>query len=300
VDADERRRRLAGYAYMATGALTWGSLPVIIDRAGGHAVVLVALRMGFGAAALGVFLVLFGRADIVPPRGTRLRVAGLGVLLALNWVLFFRAVQLLGATAVLIGYLFPLLVALLAPVVVREPSGRYVLRLAAVGFAGLGTILAPQISGGRTTGAVLALGVAVAAAFLLMGARTVVARVHGPVIAFWENVVGVAVLLPWAVSLGGGDVPWAWGALIGVVHTAAAGILFFRSIGRVPAQEAGILMYLEPASAVLFVWGFQGVVPTPTDAVGGALVIAAGIGLVMASGRTGRSVAPEPGLVGPG
>lgn len=276
---------------MAIAATSWGALPVIIALADAPAPVLVAMRMGFGALALGLFLVVFGRTELVP-RSDRRLLAGIGVLLAVNWTLFFRAIQLIGATAVLIGYLFPLLAAVSAPFVLRERRERYVLPLALVGFAGLAVILAPQVTAGRTEGALLAIGVAVAATLLLLGARRAVFGVAGPVVAFWQNTTGALVLLPWALVVGlGGSVPWRWGIVLGVVHTALAGVLFFRAVGRVPAQEAGILMYLEPATAVLFAWAFDGTPPTGAEILGGALVVGAGIALVLASARSARRLA---------
>lgn len=298
--SDAVRERLVGHASMALAATSWGSLPVIIALADAPAPVLVAMRMGFGAVALGVFLAVFGRADLVPRRDKRL-VAVLGVLLAISWVLFFRAIQLIGATAVLIAYLFPLLAAVSAPWVLGERREPHVLPLAAVGFAGLAVILAPEVSGGRGLGALLAVAVALMVTLLLLGARRVVAGVPGPVVSFWQSAIGAALLLPWALVAGwGGSVPWRWGALIGVVHTAVAGVLFFRAVGRVQAQEAGILMYLEPATAVGFVWLLQGDVPSGAEAVGGVLVVGAGIGLVLASARAARDVTPDVGLIGPG
>lgn len=283
---------------MAVAATSWGSLPVIIALADAPAPVLVAMRMGFGALAMGAFLLVFGRTDIVPRRDRRL-LFGLGVLLAINWVLFFRAIQLIGAAAVLIGYLFPLLAAVSAPLVLGERRERHVLPIALVGFVGLAVILAPQISAGRTEGALLAVGVAIAATLLLLGARRAVFGVPGPVVSFWQNATGAVLLLPWALVAGwGGSVPWMWGVVMGVVHTAVAGVLFFRAVGRVPAQEAGILMYLEPATAVVFVWSFEGTAPTGAETVGGALVVGAGVALVLASARAARRLA-DAGVAGP-
>lgn len=292
------RERLRGYGYMAAAALSWGSLPVIVGRAQGSAVVLVALRMGFGAVALGAFLAARGRADILPRRG-RWLVAAMGVLLATSWVLFFAAIQRLGATAVLIGYLFPLLVALIAPILIGERRERHALPLALVGLAGVATMFAPQVGGRDALGVLFALGMAAESALLVVAARRVVQWVPGPVVAFWQNVVGVVLLAPWAVvAASGASVPWGWGALIGLVHTALAGVLFFRSVGRIPAQEAGILMYLEPVSAVWFVWAFDASLPTLWDLAGGALVVGAGIGLVVLSGRSDRRSHEALGTVG--
>lgn len=292
----ERRERLAGYGYMTLATMLWGTLPVVVVRADADASVLVGLRMGFGAAALALFGLLFVRSGILPARHRGL-IAGLGAMLAVHWAVFFRTIQLIGATAVVVTFLFPVLVALLAPVLIGERRERHVLPLAAVGLSGTALIALAERGSAGLEGTLLALANAVLAALLIIGARRAVDGVPGPVIAFWQQAIGFVVLLPWIGAVAStASVPWAWGVLIGVVHTALGAVLFFRSIGRVPAQEAGVLMYVEPASAVLFVWAVDGSAPALTDVVGGLLVLGAGVALVVTAARGTVRVPAEPAL----
>ena len=288
------RQRLVGYASIAVAAVVWGSLPVVVRVANAPPAVLVALRLGIGALALGAFLAAFGRDD-VGVTASRGLIAAMGVTLAVHWVLFFVSLELIAATAVLIGYVFPILVAVAAPVVLHEPREPHVLPLAFLGLAGLLVIVAPEMGEGRPAGALFALGAAVTASGLIIAARRVVQSVPGPVIAFWQYLIGAVALLPLAIaSVDARGVPWRWGLALGVVYTAAMGVLFFRAIGRIPAQEVGILMYLEPAAAVLFTWWLLGEVPHVTQLAGGALVVASGVALVAMSARAARDVTAEP------
>ncbi|HVL81162.1 MAG TPA: DMT family transporter [Actinomycetota bacterium] len=288
------RERLVGYLAIGTATLAWGSLPVVVAAADAPAPLLVALRMGIGALALAVVLAVFYRGRAVPRR-SRALLAALGATLAVHWVVFFVGLQLIGAAAVLIGYVFPVLVALTAPVVIGEPRERHVLPLAFVGLAGLSVIMAPELGAGRPVGVLAALAAAASGTALILGARRLVETVPGPVIAFWQYLVGALLLVPWAVaSVDGRGVPWAWGLLLGVVLTAGAGLLFYVAIARLPAQETGVLMYIEPVAAVVFVWIMKGVPPAWTDVVGGALVVASGGLLVGMSARAAGAVTAEP------
>jgi drug/metabolite transporter (DMT)-like permease len=288
------RERLLGYAAIGSATLAWGSLPVVVDAANAPAPLLVALRMGIGAVALGALLLVSFRGQTVP-RSSRPLLAVLGATLAVHWVLFFLGLQLIGAAAVLIGYVFPVLVAISAPVVLREPKEPHVLPLALLGFGGLAVIIVPELAAGRPAGIAVALAAAVSGAGLILGARRLVATTAGPVIAFWQYLVGAVLLLPWAVvSIDRRGVPWAWGVLLGVVLTAATGLLFYLAIARIPAQEMGVLMYMEPVAVVLFVWWLQATPPAWTDVAGGALVIGSGVALVVMSARAARAVTTEP------
>lgn len=277
-----RKQRVAGCAAVAAAAMLWGTLPVIVQHVDAPPVALVAMRMGFGALGLGAGLAVRRRKVWMPAK-----LAGacaLGALLAVNWVLFFTALRTLpGATATLINYVFPVLVAVVAPMVVRERREPHVLPCALAGFAGIAVILGPQAHTGRAYGAVLAIAAAFASTALVIGARAVVdAGVPGTVAAFWENLTGVVLLAPLAIGHIHGAA-WAWGALIGFVHTGLAGWLFFKGIERLPAQEVGVLMYLEPVAAVLFVWAAVGAPPGLVVALGGLLVVGAGAAVVLLS-----------------
>ncbi|HVE90886.1 MAG TPA: DMT family transporter [Actinomycetota bacterium] len=280
------RERLSGYAAMSVAATAWGVIPVIVRKAGAPPAVLVSMRMGFGALALAA--VASGLRHRVFPRTSRRLLGVLGVVLAANWLMFFTSIGLIGAAAVLINYAFPLLVAVAAPVVLAERREAHAVPLALAGLAGLALILVPRASSGDALGAGLALAAAVLTAVIVMGGSRVVRTVPGSVAALWQNATGFVVLLPFALRAGTGSYPWAWGLVLGVGLTALTGMLFFHALERIPAQEAGILMFMEPVAAVAFVWLFGGDRPSLADLAGGAVVVGAGVALVVLSGRRPR------------
>jgi drug/metabolite transporter (DMT)-like permease len=58
------------------------------------------------------------------------------------------------------------------------------------------------------------------------------------------------------------------------------GIVFFHAVRALPAQELGVLYYLEPASAVAYAWWWLGETPAPGTLMGGALIVLAGVALI--------------------
>lgn len=73
--------------------------------------------------------------------------------------------------------------------------------------------------------------------------------------------------------------PAAYAALLtlGVVHTGLAGFLFLGGLRRVRADRAAILMYVEPASAVVFAALFLAEPLSATTVIGGLMVIGGGV-----------------------
>jgi DME family drug/metabolite transporter len=69
--------------------------------------------------------------------------------------------------------------------------------------------------------------------------------------------------------------------LLGVVFTGLSGFLYITLLGHVSAQAAGMLAFLEPVSAAFLAWA---ILDEPLGAavlVGGLLVLASGIAVVL-------------------
>jgi drug/metabolite transporter (DMT)-like permease len=67
-------------------------------------------------------------------------------------------------------------------------------------------------------------------------------------------------------------------AMLGVLCTGAAYLLFYRLIYRIGAPGASTVTYLVPLFGVLWAWVFLGEQLTPTMAIAGALILG-GVGL---------------------
>ncbi len=100
-DFDTRQRGVAALA-LAVLAISFGAIPLIV-RAGIPATHLVAMRVTLG----GVFLVgvAFVTGRLALPETHRIRLVGLGFLLAAHWLTFFLAIQLT-TVAVALGVVY--------------------------------------------------------------------------------------------------------------------------------------------------------------------------------------------------
>ena len=276
----------SGYARIVAAATVWGSIALLVRATDAHPAVIVFWRVVFAALAIGTYLALKGRLGELRalPGRTKLRVAGMGVLLSLNWVLFLSALSLTKvAVAVLLGYLGPVFVAVLNPIVSRHPFDRRIVVPLVLALAGTAVIVGPQdlsLDDGRhLLGAGLAVASSITYAFLIVFVKRLLKGIPASTYMFGEYLVAAAVLLPAALLLAGPVGAAEWGALatLGIVHTAFTGALFLTGLRLVPADRAAILTYAEPVSAVLFAAAFLGERASATTLVGGAAVVTAGI-----------------------
>jgi drug/metabolite transporter (DMT)-like permease len=217
----------------------------------------------------------------------------LGAALGLHWLVLVAAQQRapLG-TVLLITYLWPVLVTLLAPHLLGEHVARRTYVAAAVGLVGVAVLVRP--GAGFGAGEALALLAAVSYAGITMGNKAVVGQVGATHLAFLQLSAAALVLVPFAavVDWGSPRADWAWLLVVGVVLTAMLGPAYLWLLGRLPASTVGVLAYLEPVSAVFLGWAFLDEVPSVTMVVGGALVVLAGIMVVPRAASAPAAPAP--------
>jgi drug/metabolite transporter (DMT)-like permease len=290
----------SGLARIAVAGVVWGSIPLLSRQVDTSALVIVFWRVAFAFAAATIILLLRRRLSDVR-RLTPRRLLGLsamGVVLALNWVLFFSALQLTSvAVAVLLTYTGPVLVTALSPLVTREPFDARA--LAPLGFALAGTvvIVGPAglaLSGGtHLLGAALAFASAFTYSIGVVVAKRLLEGIPVPVYMAGETLAASVVLLPAMLLLPGPSTAVEWGSLatLGVVHTAGTGLLFLTGLRAVRADHAAILTYAEPVAAVLFAAAFLAEPLTLPTVAGGAMVVLGGV-LV-------ARMEPTPGIEAP-
>lgn len=276
----------SGYARIVLAATVWGSIALLVRSTDAHPAVIVFWRVFFAALAIGAYLGIRGRLREIAalPAPMKLRIAGMGVLLSLNWVAFLAALTLTKvAVAVLLGYLGPVFVAVLDPLVSRKPFDRRILVPLVLALAGTAIIVGPQDlsfgDGRHLLGAALALTSSFTYAVLIVLVKRLLEGVPASTYMLGEYLVASTLLLPAALLLPGpaGPVEWAALATLGIVHTAFTGALFLTGLRLVPADRAAILTYAEPVSAVVFASAFLGEPLTAHVIVGGIAVVTAGI-----------------------
>jgi len=271
---DTRSRAIAAIA-IALLAISFGAIPLIV-RAGIPATHLVAMRVTLGALFLVGVALVTGRFSV--PDTNRLRLVVLGMLLALHWLTFFLAIQFTTvAVALAVVYVGPILAALAAVPVLGEenrPSAWIGLALAAGGML---LVVRPG-AGATLEGVAVGLVSAVLLAALFVIGKPIAASLGGLSVAMWEGLAAAAVLFPFTVqAVRESSEFWGEFLILGVIFTGLSGVIWWSSMAKLPVAVVSVIMYLEPASAVVWAALFLDETPEPLTWLGVALVIGGGV-----------------------
>jgi drug/metabolite transporter (DMT)-like permease len=278
----------SSYLRVAIAAVGWGTWslllrPAAVDPRWSSAIMLTVVTL----AAAPTLLQRAARGPSEgPPRQLRewWAIVGLGVFDSLNAALFFAAMSVTNvALAVLSHYLAPVFVAIAAPIVLRTPRTKGAVPLTLIALGGLALVLERYLHGGAgrpVLGALLGAGSAV-----FYAANVLITKRVGPRFTAEEQLVYHAILsavllafFAWFIRA---PLPSVRGALIvagaSVFIGALGGLLFLQGLKKIPAEHAGMLTFLEPITAVLVAWFAFGERPGAPAAIGGAMVLVAGI-----------------------
>ena len=301
-------RAARGYVLVAGSFLIMGLIGALVDWATAPESALLVLR--FATAGLVLGAIFARRRPLVgaAARSVWPRLLLMGVVDSVTLLLFFVAIR---GTSVAIGmflqFLAPVWVALLAPRVFRVPTERIVYPALAIALAGLAVILTPSLLGEgiRLSAAGVAAGLASGfgyAVFQLL-VKDLTKRVSAVTIVFTEAWLDTLILLPLALwqTVGVGyhltTRDLVAGLVLGVVCTALAYTMWTEGVGRIKVQHSSILGYLEPVSAPLYALLLLGQGISVWTIGGGALVVAAGLLVVLLGEREASppaSLEPAP------
>lgn len=282
-------RRAIAPATIAACAATWGGLGILV-RELDMPPLAIAFFQELESTLVAVAAALVWRPAALrsPPRGA----IAVGVVLAVHFGCLFAAVRETSvASAILVTYSAPIMIAILAPLVLRERVSRRSAAALGVSAAGVAAIaLAGGGAGGsvRLVGVGLALLAALAYAVVVVGAKQVMSSDVDPLrLVIWQGAAAAAALSPGALaggySLGGREVGYL--LLLGVVVAGIPGVAYGFALRVVPATTAGILGYLEPLSAVVLAAVLLDERVGAWTLVGGAAIVAAGVVVVLEDAR---------------
>ena len=282
--ADGRRRALAGTLLVALAAAGWGTWALFLRNSG-------VPPSWQSVLILGVIATVSLPAALLAGRGRRrsralwLLVLALGVLDAGNYICFFSAVDRGPlALAELTHYLAPVIVAILAPSLLREPLGKRTPPALVCSLAGLALLL---FGSGGLSGAALPAALLGSASAVFYGATTLLSKrllddFAASELLAYHAAFAALLLLPLAraplpaLHLVDGR-PLAGALLIG----CGCGAMFLLGLSRIPAQRGAVLTYLEPlvASAVGALVFHEAL--SPTGLCGAGLILAGGAAVVL-------------------
>lgn len=289
------RRDPLGYVMVVAAYLLMGGTASLVALTDAPTGAVLCVRMAFACLVLAAF---FARRRMLTDwrrPGAAPRLLLLGAVSSVSALLLFVAIRATGvAIAMILLFMMPVWVALVAPRIFglrREP-----IVFPALALAGLAVILAPGLLGGgaRTSALGLAAGVGAGltyAAFVLL-VKDLTRRVASTTVSFSEAGLDALFLLPlalWQLS----DTGYHFTLrdlvvllVMGVVCTALAHTLWAEGTRRVRVEHVSILGYVEPVAAPIYALILLGQRPGLWTIVGGALILSAGL-LVVVFGRAG-------------
>ena len=283
--------RARGYLETGTACLINGSIGVMVSYATMPTGMLLTLRMAVAGVILVVPFVHLRRWGELRQPGVPLRLLALGLIVAANLILYFVSIRYSGvAIAIFLSYLAPVYLAAAAPLFLKERSEGVVWVALGVSLAGMALIVLPGAFGRAMSFSVLGVVAGTLAGFCYAGClfvrKTIRHRVKSATIVLAEAACTTVAVLPlglWqthaeSYSFTGRDLLMAF--LLGSVTTAFSFTLFVHGMRYIKVQHSSIIGYLEPVSAPLYALLLLGQAPSSWTAVGGALIIVAGVLLV--------------------
>jgi drug/metabolite transporter (DMT)-like permease len=289
------------YALVCVAPIIWGASGVFVrwTHLAGHEQVLIFYRSCFAVAFYAIVMLVTRRRPEFRFKGQAPLLVTSGLLAAAFAFCVFKAYNLLPiGVATFILYLFPVLVAVMAPLLLKEKTERGTIICLAIALAGTGVFSWGQLGGGGSSsakGLVLAFGSAVFWGLLIIIWKKLRETLSPLTIGFWTNLVAGVVTAGFAIPLSGIVTAKGWAAIgvFGTVSFGVAGLIYFYALKRVKAQDAALLSYIEPVSAMIFGFALLGESPNWQDLVGAVLILAAGA-LLLRMRTSGREVPVIP------
>jgi drug/metabolite transporter (DMT)-like permease len=272
--------RFIGATLIVLSAAAFATLPILSRYAyaeGLDVLSLMALRFSLSAVVLLALLAL--RRERLPHGGTLVRLIGMGAIGYVGQAFaYLTALKYAspGLVALLL-YLYPVFVAGLSVIWLREPLNR--LKILALGMALAGLALTVGPEGGRATGILLAIAAAVIYSFyILVGTKVMqqVSAVQSSAVIFLS--AGAASSLLMAVNgphLPGTGTAWLIMAGIVLLATVLPVVAFLAGLGRIGATNAAMFSTLEPVVTVLLAALLLGEILKPVTLLGGGLILSA-------------------------
>jgi len=311
----DQRTRL-GYALVVTAAMLFivnAGVSRVTIRAGVEPATLTTLRVTGSILVFGLWAALGRRGALTPPRGRELVLVialGLVGVALLQWTYFVAIDRLPLGIALLLEYTAPVLVALWARFVRREPVRQRVWLALALSMAGL--VLVSQAWQGMVLdrlGVLAGAGAAVSfAAYFLLGEHGV--STEDPLrVILWSFLVAAVTLNVVAPITGlDRDVPGATTSLLGTMDSLSAPVwvlllwvallgtsvpflLELYALQQLRATAVIVVMMLEPVGATVLGWAWFRESLTGVQILGASAVVA-GILLAQTARRAARAPVP--------
>ncbi|KAB2333143.1 DMT family transporter [Cytobacillus depressus] len=240
----------------------FGSIGLFSEKTGLHSIELVFIRCLSASILLGTIwgfstLTTKQKRDPIPRREYLLALL-CGLFLIINWVFFFRSLEVMSITvAVSIYHLAPVIVLLLGSFLFKEKISGMGLVFFFVCLSG--TLLVGGIHQHTSMAGFLSTGVLWAFAAALFYALTSITgkgiQLLNPLLTtVIQTSLGVLLLMPlvdWSYFTQLTWENWFYILMTGFIHTGFVYYLFFDSLRELKAQTIAILVFVDPVVAIL-------------------------------------------------
>jgi drug/metabolite transporter (DMT)-like permease len=289
---------LAGIVLVAVSATSFGTLAIFGRYAyadGMDALTILFLRFSLSAVLMAVLLA--ARRESLPRGLALIQLVGMGAIGYVGQAFsYFTALKYASAGLVaLLLYLYPLFVAILSAILLRQRITG-VKRLA-LGLALAGTALTVGPEGGQLLGILLAISAAaIYSVYIIVGTQVMkqVSAVQSSTVIFAAAGAMSGFLMaargPHLPATGAG---WAVIGSIVLIATVLPVVTFLAGLERIGPTNAAMLSTLEPVVTVLLAALLLGETLKPVTLLGGGLILVAVVLLTHSELRR-----PEPMLAG--
>ena len=262
---------------MIVSMVIFGTIGIFVQYTPLSSTVIACVRSVIGALFLAAVILVTGKKlNIQAIKKNWILLLLSGGALGFNWICLFEAYRYTTvAVATLCYYMAPVFVIILSPIVLKERLTALKILCTAAAVAGI--ILISGGGGGNAKG--IALGLAAAmmyCAILLMNKK--MEGIDALEKTLCQLSVSAVVMVVYTLitqdlsEIVPNTVTIVMALVLGIVHTGIAYILFFGSVGKLPAQTSAVLSYIDPVTAIVLSALF---LKQPMSAVqiGGAVLI---------------------------
>lgn len=265
-----------GSLYILIALFLWSSLGIVVRLAGIPVYLIMFYSIVVSLIAQAAILSLKKYRSNIPTKKTLKYAVMLGVVSLLNTFTYFYAFQNTTiANSVLTHYTAPIIVALLAPVLLKEKINKKIIASIIIGTTGL-LVMFNGFSAEKAQiwGIISGLVSGLMYAMIIVILRCHSQKFHPLVLVFLSNAV-IAVLLAPFVREFPINALWSF-LIIGLVHSTIAPALYFKGIQSVTASKTAALGYLEPVVAIILSVIFLNEFLSLNTVIGGLMIIISG------------------------
>ena len=271
-------KKLSAYLHIGLASILWGSNGVIVNLVELHPTTITFFRVLIGGLTLIIVSILVKGLETFKVNGFFKRLVILGALLAAGWYFLFQAMKLIPiGAAVLINYLAPVFVAVLAPSVLDERLEKKIVIAIVLSILGVFLISCQGLGSGELSilGIIFGLLAATSYGGFVIYSKQTLAKLSYYTVAMYSYLVSALILSPSLLLI---KSPLSLNSLIllflmGVLNTGVAVTLYLKGLRSLKAQEAATITYLEPLSAIIFGYFMLGQEISIGIILGGALIL---------------------------